>query len=163
MLNLLARTAMLAVMFVIMMATGYSFSVVETATGGSLLDTMMNSADAAARLAEMTAEQKSVHLRATLVNDTVYPLAYGGLFAGLIWRFAGSLRRWFVVPPVAVIVVDLVENLVQAMALAGNDSLLALKDVLTPAKFGLFLLAAILVLFSLGSALFRRGRSPASS
>ena len=37
----------------------------------------------------------------------------------------------------AVIVADLAENTTQAIALAGNESLIGLKDVLTPLKFGL--------------------------
>ena len=158
MLNTLARTWVLVVLFVAMMGIGYSFSFVETAAGGPLLDLMGSGADAKARLAEMSAEQKQAHFWGTVLNDTAYPLAYGGLFAGLVWRFAGDLRRWLVIPALAVIVVDLVENTTQAMALMGNESLIGLKDVLTPAKFGLFFLAAFCVLVSIGLAIARRLR-----
>jgi len=162
MLNLLSRTWVLVVLFVAMMAIGYSFSSVQTATGGVLLDMLGTGAEAKARLAEMNAEQKDAHFWATVLNDTAYPLAYGGLFTGLIWRFAGQLRRWFVIPALAVIVADLAENTTQAMALAGNESLIGLKDVLTPAKFGLFILAAVLVLISLGLAIVRRLKTPST-
>lgn len=158
MLNFLSRTWVLVGLFIAMMAIGYSFSFVQTAAGGSLLDMLGSGAEAKARLAEMSAEQKQAHLWGTVLNDTAYPLAYGGLFAGLVWRFAGTLRRWFVIPSLAVIVVDLAENTTQAMALAGNDSLIGLKDILTPAKFGLFMLAALLVLVSVGLAIARRMR-----
>ena len=103
-------------------------------------------------------KQQQAHFWGTVLNDTAYPLAYGGLFAGLVWRFAGDLRRWLVFPALAVIVVDLVENTTQAMALMGNESLIGLKDVLTPAKFGLFFLAAFCVLVSIGRAIARRLR-----
>lgn len=159
MLNTISRTWALVALFVAMMAIGYSFSFVQTAAGGPLLDMMGSGADAKARLAEMSAEQKRSHFWGTVLNDTAYPLAYGGLFAGLIWRFAGDLRRWLVIPALAVIVVDLAENTTQAMALIGNESLIGLKDVLTPAKFGLFFLAAVCVLVSVGLAIARRLRN----
>ncbi len=164
MLNFLSRTWVLAGFFVAMLAIGYSFSFVQTATGGELLDMVFTEAKAKARLDDMSADQKRAHLWATLINDTAYPLAYGGLFAGLIWRFAGSRRRWFVIPALAVIVADLAENATHALALTGNDALIGLKDFLTPAKFGLFLLAAICVLASLVLAAARRVRKkPAES
>lgn len=158
MLDILSRTWVLVGLFIAMMAIGYSFSFVQAAAGGPLLDMLGSGAESKARLAEMSAEQKQAHLWGTVLNDTAYPLAYGGLFAGLVWRFAGTLRRWFVIPALAVIVVDLAENTTQAMALAGNEALIGLKDFLTPAKFGLFMLAALLVLVSVGLAIARRMR-----
>ncbi|MEM6556154.1 MAG: hypothetical protein AAF642_09785 [Pseudomonadota bacterium] len=159
MLNTLSRTWILVTLFVATILIGYSFSFVQTAAGGPLLDVLGSGVEAKARLVEMTAEQKQAHFWGTVLNDTAYPLAYGGLFAGLIWRFAGDVRRWFVLPALAVIVVDLAENTTQAMALSGNDSLIGLKDILTPAKFGLFFLAAFIVLISIGLAIVRRVRN----
>ena len=161
MLNLLSRTWVMVGMFVAMMAIRYSFSFVQTAAGGPLLDMIGTGAEAKARLAEMSADQKTAHFWGTVLNDTAYPLAYGGLFAGLIWRLAGTLRRWLVIPALAVIVADLAENTTQAMALAGNESLIGLKDVLTPLKFGLFFLAAIMVLISVGLGIARRMKKAA--
>lgn len=158
MLNFLSKTWVLLALFVAMMAIGYSFSAAQVAAGGDLLDMLWSGDEAKARLAEMSAEQKSAHFTATILNDTAYPLAYGGLFAGLIWRFAGSLRPWLVIPALAVIIADLAENTTQAFALAGNESFIGLKDVLTPAKFGLFGVAALAVLISIGLAVFRRFR-----
>lgn len=164
MLNFLSRTWVLVGLFVAMMAIGYSFSFVQAASGGPLLDMMGSGAEAKTRLAEMSADQMTAHFWGTVLNDTAYPLAYGGLFAGLIWRFGGAWRKWFVIPALAVILVDLAENTTQAMALSGNESLIGLKDVLTPAKFGLFFLAALLVLVSVGLAIARRFRgTPAQS
>ena len=160
MLNFISKTWVLVTLFIAMLAIGYSFGPVQDAIGGPLLDMMWSGADASARLAEMDADQKRIHLLATLLNDTAYPLAYGGLFAGLIWRFAGSTRRWLIIPPLAAIVVDLAENLVQALALTSHDALLGLKDILTPAKFALSLVAVFLVLVSVILAIVRRVRAP---
>ncbi|MEM1106754.1 MAG: hypothetical protein AAGH87_10220 [Pseudomonadota bacterium] len=158
MLTVLGRTWVLVALLVATLAVGYSFSFVQAAAGGPLLDTLGSGDAARARLAEMTQAQKTAHFWGTVINDTAYPLAYGGLFAGLIWRFAGALRGWFVWPALAVIVVDLAENAVQAAALSGHGALLGLKDILTPAKFGLFGLAALLVLASFALALARKLR-----
>jgi len=163
MLSFLSRTWVLVALFVAMMAIGYSFSAAQVAAGGDLLDMLWSGDEARARLAEMSAEQKNAHFYATILNDTAYPLAYGGLFAGLIWRFAGSLRSWLVIPALAVIVADLAENATQAIALVGNESFIGLKDVLTPVKFGLFGIAAIAVLISVGLAVFRQFRSAPSA
>ena len=159
MLNLLSRTWVLVGLFIAMMVIGYSFSSAQDATGGVLLDMLGTGAEAKARLAEMSAEQKTAHFWATVLNDTAYPLAYGGLLIGLIWRFAGTLRRWFVLPAFAVIAADLSENATQALALTGNEALIGLKDILTPVKFGLFALAAVLALASIGLAVLRHFRT----
>nr|WP_070959052.1 hypothetical protein [Hyphomonas sp. Mor2] len=159
MLNILTRTWVLVGLFIAMLAIGYSFSFVQEAAGGALLDTLGTGAEAKARLAEMSADQKTAHFWGTVLNDTAYPFAYGGLLIGLIWRFAGTLRRWFVFPAFAVIVVDLTENTTQALALSGNEALIGLKDVLTPTKFGLFALAAVLALISIGLAILRHFRT----
>ncbi|MEO1303753.1 MAG: hypothetical protein AAFV37_02165 [Pseudomonadota bacterium] len=158
MLNTLSKTWVLVSLFIATLAIGYSFSFAQDATGGLLLDMLGTGEEAKARLSEMSPDQKTAHFWATVLNDTAYPLAYGGLFIGLIWRFSGQLRQWLILPAVAVIVADLAENTTQALALAGNDSLIGLKDILTPAKFGLFALAAVMVLLSFGLALARRFR-----
>ena len=150
-------------LLIAVIALGFSFSLVETAVGGGLLDLLGTGAEAKARLAEMSAEQKTAHLWVTLIIDTLYPLTNGGLLAGLIWRFAGGMRRGFVLAPAAFVLCDLSENTVQMIALLGNEALLGLKDVLTPAKFGLFALSAGLVLVSVVLAVVRRIRNPASN
>ncbi|MEM6302159.1 MAG: hypothetical protein AAF749_10505 [Pseudomonadota bacterium] len=149
MLNFLSKGWVLITLFFAMLAIGFSFSIVTPAVGGVLLDTLVTGAETIAQVNEMNAEQKRIHLLATLLIDSVYPLAYGGLLLGLIWRFAGSRRSWCIVPPMAVMVVDFGENLVQVFALTGNTALVSLKDLLTPAKFGLFARAVVLVLVSL--------------
>ena len=159
MLDTTSRTWALAILFIAMMAIGYSFSFIEAASGGPLLDSLLSGAEAKARLMEMTAEQKTAHFWGTVLNDTLYPFAYGGLFAGLVWRFAGTFRKWMVMPALAAGLVDLAENTTQALALAGNDAFIGLKDILTPPKFGLVLLAIVLVLVSVVIALVRRVRS----
>ncbi|MGB3626737.1 MAG: hypothetical protein WA989_12960 [Henriciella sp.] len=137
-----------------------SFAPVQEAIGGPLLDMISSGKAARARLAEMSAEQRETHFWATVLNDTAYPLALGGFLAGLAARFGGNLRTFAVIPAFLAVITDLSENASQAVALQGEPAWLAAKTVLTPAKFGFFMLAAFvavgLMLVSAAQWLLRR-------
>ncbi|MEO0550907.1 MAG: hypothetical protein AAFZ91_13390 [Pseudomonadota bacterium] len=139
----LTRTPVLIFLFLAMLAIGYSFSGVRAAVDGPILDMLMTGEAAQARLAELNAEQRRAHFWATILNDTAYPLAYGGLLAGLALRFGG---KTLAIPAAGAALTDLAENTVQALALSGTADLLVAKTVLTPLKFGLFALAAVIAL-----------------
>lgn len=164
MLKFLSRWPVLAVFA---LATGlifYSFEWVIEGAGAPLLDMIRNGPDAERHLSAMTEAQRARHLFGTLVNDSLYPLAYGGLLAGLAYRFGASRSSLLVIPAVATVVVDFAENGIQALALAGGPNLLAAKTVITPLKFGLFFLAAFIALCLILLALGRKllgGRSTA--
>lgn len=159
MLNFIARTWVLVALFVATLLVGRSFQPVLEATGGALLDFQMNGDDALALLQGLTPEQKQIHFWGTVINDTAYPLAYGGLFAGIAWRFGGTPRRWLILPAFGAVVFDLLENTTQAIALSGFEAALVAKDVLTPVKFALAFSAGLLALLLLLLALLRRMRS----
>ena len=157
MLKFLSRTPVLIFMLIAFLAIGYSFSWVQAGIGeGEILDTITNGEDARARIAVMTEAQRSHHLFGTLVNDMAYPLAYGGFLAGLAYRFGGQRGGLLALPALATVVVDFVENTIQALALTGTADLLAAKTVLTPLKFGLFLLAGLIALGLIIWAVYRR-------
>lgn len=145
-LNFLGRWPVILVCFVAMILIGMSFAPVQAAIGGPLLDMIGSGSAAQTRLAEMTTEQREAHFWATVLNDTLYPLAYGGFMAGIAARLAGNLRAFAVIPAFLTVATDFVENTVQAVALQGQPEVLVAKSVLTPAKFGFFALAAILTL-----------------
>ncbi len=161
-LGFLARTPVLWGLFLLFIIMGVGFYFVEQAVGGPLLDMQMNAEDALARLGAMSNEQKHMHLLATLTLDTFYPLAYGGLLAGIIWRLGGSLRRFLVIPALLSVLADFAENTVQAFALAGSGAgsgnILAAKNILTPLKYMSISLAAIIALGLLFFALLKRIR-----
>ena len=154
-LNFLARTPAILFLLIAFTLLGASFYFVEQAIGGPLLDVQINGADALARLSTMTDEQKHMHMIATLTLDTFYPLAYGGLFIGIVARFAKKYRRFLAVPAFVAVLVDFTENIVQSMALAGSADLLATKDFLTPLKFGSVILAAVIALTVLAIAIVK--------
>ena len=145
-LNFLSRTPVILFCFITMLILGASFTFFEAGLGGPMLDIIMNGTDAGTRLAEMSTEQRGLHLLITVTLDSLYPLANFGFFAGVAARLARSWRRWAVLPAFIYVIADFAENIVQMLALKGADNLLALKDILTPLKFMGFLAAAILVL-----------------
>lgn len=152
----LRRWPVLLAFFVAMVLTGLSFSPVQQAIDGQLLDMIWSGDAAKARLAELSSDQRTAHLFGTLINDTLYPLAYAGFFAGLAARFAPP--RWqalTLVPAFTAAIVDLCENTVQALALSGTASMLDAKTVLTPLKFGLVAVAILLSILLAGLSLVR--------
>jgi hypothetical protein len=142
----LGGTWVLLSLLVATLAIMASFRPVQAAMDGPLLDFIFTGGAAEARLAELSEAQRRAHFWGTVVNDTAYPLAYGGLLAGLALRF-GRGRDWLAWPAVLVIVADLAENTVQALALSGTANMLAAKTVLTPLKFGLFAVAALIAIY----------------
>ena len=155
-LDLLTRTPVIFFLLLVFILLGASFSFVQQAIGGPLLDMQINSTDTLIRLGDMTDEQKHIHMVATLTLDTYYPLAYGGLLAGIVARFAPSSRRFLVIPAFIAAITDLAENFVQSLALNGSTIILPAKDILTPLKFGSFLLATLIALLVLATALLKR-------
>jgi len=129
-----------------MLVTGVGFGVVQDMAGGDLLDMDLTASGAQTTLAGMTAAEHDAHLWITLILDTLYPLSYGALLAGLAWRFGGTARTWLVVPAITGMIADFAENAVQVAALAGAPGGLVLKSVLTPLKFGAIALAALIAI-----------------
>ena len=158
------RTPVIIASGILTVLVGLSFYPVQQAIDGPMLDMLSTGEAARARIAEMDMEQRFIHFLGTVINDTLYPLTYGAFFAGLAGRFSPEKwRGWFMLPAVFTGIVDLMENTVQALGLYGIESFLFLKDVLTPAKFGLFMLSLVLALglsaFALGRWLVRKMRT----
>lgn len=157
MLNTLAKTGSILLFLGLMIIIGFFLSVqAPSMVGGGLLDRAMNGDEATTLINSMTADQKSAHFWITVIADTAYPIAYGGFMIGAIWRFGGRIRKWFVLPALAAPIVDLMENTMQAIALAGTETVLQTKTYLTPLKFSLAFSALAIVLICLVVGLIGR-------
>lgn len=156
-LGWLTRTPVLWFFFIAFILIGVGFYFVQQASGGPLLDTMMNGDDAIIRLVEMTPDQKQAHFRGTVLLDTLYPVSYFGAIGGLSARLAGKWRLWALLPITFTLVVDFIENIAQAMALWGRPAeVLLVKDIVTPLKFGGLMTGIILLLLLIMIAWMRR-------
>jgi len=91
----------------------------------------------------MSDPQKQAHTWITAVPDSLYPIAYGSFFAGATLTLSGGSKIWTVVPAVLTMIADFCENLVQVLALNGQENLLLAKSIITPIKFTMFIVMGI--------------------
>jgi len=122
---------------------------------GPILDTLLTGNDARSRLAEMTVSEINRHLIGTLTIDMLFPVAYGIFFAGLLFRLVSSWRISLEILPLIGALFDIMENMVQAIAMVGVVDLLNAKIFLTVPKFVFFILSASLMTILIFSALFK--------
>jgi hypothetical protein len=149
MLFFLKQTKTLWLLFLATIALAIGFQLSTPFAGGALLDVSTTLAASEDLLQAMSAPQKRAHLWITVLLDVPFPFAYGGLFLGLCLRYGGRYSLYLAAPAFLVIPVDLIENTVQFIALLGNETLLPAKAYLTPAKFLLVYIAAIVAIGSL--------------
>ena len=154
-MTFLARTPVIWGSLVLSILVGAGFGLFHGAVGGVYLDTLASGAACRDVINAMTDGERTAHFWVTVLLDTAYPLTYGAFFAGMALRFLGRFGRVAALPAFAVAIVDLTENMVQALALSGAADALGSKAWLTPLKFGLFGLAALIALVALIIALVR--------
>ena len=155
-LNWLSQTRVLWVMFILTVLITVAFAQLAPQVNGQFIDADFTQTAALATLDGLSAEQKDFHFWVTALLDTLYPLVYGGFFAGMVARLAGAMRSWAVWPGLIGVDCDFAENITQMMALAGNPDWLFLKDVLTPLKMGGIAISLLLIVVFGVLALLRR-------
>lgn len=146
-LSFLSRTPVIMALFVMSTLIMYGFSFFREALGGQFLDMALNAEEAQTVLDTMSGDQKSAHIKATLLLDILFPLTLGGYLLGIAARVTPKLRKWAILPAIIAVITDLCENTVQVLALKGHTDLLFLKTFLTPVKYLTFYTAIILALF----------------
>ena len=118
----------------------FLFPLLSAQTGLVFLDGLSNPSDARSLMGSWTDGERSLHALITATLDVLYPLVYGAWFAGsalCFYRRAGVWLAWVF----AVLVgVDLLEGVVQVLALLDIADWLVAKQWLTPTKFLLFFL-----------------------
>ncbi|MEM7078895.1 MAG: hypothetical protein AAF513_09725 [Pseudomonadota bacterium] len=129
----------------------------------TLVDALSDPAVVREAIASLSAEQKTAHAWITATVDVAYPLAYGALFIGSALCFfprAGQILAWVFV---VLIGIDLLEGVVQVLALTDTADLIDTKAVLTPLKFILFLVGLIVTVAGWGRWLVKRLASRAAA
>ena len=97
-------------------------------------------------LAQMTAAQKQAHITLTSTVEILLPFALGGFFAGVALKFYPRYGFYLALPSLLAIPADLVEGVIQVLALTGSYDLLSLKAVVTPVKIALYAVGFLLAL-----------------
>lgn len=154
-IGVLSRPRVLVALLIAMIAIALAFGHVNGAIGGPLLDMISGAEANRARLAGMDAGQRSAHLWVTLTLDMAYPLVYAPFFGAFAARFAGRFALAAALPAIALLAVDVTENMVIVAMLLGNETLFEIKSLATLLKWWLFGLTLAVAAASGLSALVR--------
>lgn len=133
------------------------FPVVAGHFGLTLLDAVADPTEARALIEGLTSEQRQAHAWITGTLDVAYPLAYGALFLGAMLRFFPRRGPLLAIPVLIGVPADLLEGLVQILALTGQADWLAAKAVLTPVKGGAFVYGAVMALLGVALSFREQG------
>lgn len=148
-MELIQKTEFLIGLFIAFLGLTIAFFVLRQKVGGEILDNIGPVSKVKKQISEMSRTQKKLHLLMTIFLDFPYPLVYGTFFVGLTLRGFGEIGYWWLsIPALLVVPIDLTENIIQIMALSGNESLLREKAVINPIKFFLFYTAVFISLLS---------------
>ena len=135
----LATNRMLWTFFVLTALIGAIFPLLANHWQLSLLDTISDPSKVREIIATMSEQQRLAHSWITATLDVVYPIVYGSFFIGCAYAFCGRFGRALALPFFVLVAVDLVEGMIQILALNGWFDWVDAKAYLTPLKFALFL------------------------
>lgn len=99
-----------------------------------LMDGISDPEGARILLSHMTSEQITGHLWFTNTLDLILPFAAASLFASAAMNAFGKFGWILALPPLAALPLDLVEGVVQTLALINTADLLDIKAYTTPVK-----------------------------
>lgn len=95
----------------------FSFALFRHAIGGNYLDQVCSLHRARDIVAEMTELQAKRHLWGTTYLDTIFPVSYGLLLAGLALRYSPINSLWQTLPAAIAVLFDFMENLTHYIAI----------------------------------------------
>ncbi len=146
MLQRLAERRSLWIAFVSTVLITITFPAAASFWGITFIDAISDPAQVRQAITGMTPDQRVVHAWITATLDVAYPLAYGALFVGSAYRFYTRFGRYIAMTLLMVVPADLLEGVVQILALTDSMDLVDTKAVLTPLKTVLFLLGLVATL-----------------
>jgi len=136
----LSRTQNLWALFVSFILITAAFPVSSSVWDINFIDPISSPELVREAIASMSSSQRHIHAWLTATLDVAYPLVYGALFFGSAYAFFPKYGRYLAIPACLVIPIDLLEGVVQVLALTEVKDALDFKALLTPAKSVLFLL-----------------------
>ena len=122
-----------------------AFLVIGSILRLTFLDTISDPSEVRLALASMPPNHRVFHVWITLTLDVLYPLSYGALFVGLTFRFYMSYGRLLAAPFFVLVPADLLEGVVQVLALTDMADFIGAKAILTPLKYGLVVYGVITI------------------
>ena len=147
MFRILAETKSLWISFVATILITIAFPITVSIWGITFIDAMSDPVAVRQAISDMTPNQRVVHAWVTATLDVAYPLAYSALFIGSAYAFYERFGRYIAIVLLVVVPTDLLEGVIQVLALTNSADFVEAKAVLTPLKTGLFLLGFVTTLF----------------
>lgn len=139
---LLTRRISLILSFLAVVSCSLGFGWLKQQLGTTMLDELpgYDSETLKTQMLLFGESGRVLHLRFTLILDTLFPFAYGAFFGGvLVLAARGIFRTAILAPVLAVMVLDLAENMQIALMLAQfpdiSDPQIAFAGATTLAKF----------------------------
>ena len=139
----LSKNSTLWLAFIATILLTFSFQVAVGIWDLTMIDAISDPAETRLAIASMSSDQHVIHAWITGTLDVAYPLAYGALFIGSGYKFYGKWGWLVAAPAYVVIPVDLLEGVVQVLALTNVTDWLDAKAILTPLKTVLFLIGLL--------------------
>lgn len=139
MLKGLSETRALWIAFGATVLITLSFPIASSIAGIAFVDALSDPNEVRQAIAAMSVDQRIFHAWVTATLDVAYPIAYCALFIGSAYRFFPRYGRFIAMPLVVLLATDLLEGLVQVLALTESADFIDAKALLTPLKFALFL------------------------
>lgn len=120
-----------------------AFPVIGSMWGITFIDPISDPSAVRQAISSMSPDQHLAHAWITGTLDVAYPLAYCSLFIGSAYKFYDRFQ-WLVALPFYVLApTDLLEGVVQILALTNTADWIDAKTFLTPLKTNLFLLGIL--------------------
>jgi len=116
-----------------------SFQVVANIWELTLIDAISDPTEARLAISSMSPHQHTIHAWVTSTLDVAYPFVYGAFFIGSCHKFYEEWAWALAAPIYLLIPTDLIEGVVQVLALTSTADWLDAKSILTPLKTMLFL------------------------
>ncbi|MEM1228912.1 MAG: hypothetical protein AAGI15_00115 [Pseudomonadota bacterium] len=154
--SFLARPSVLWIAFVSTVLLTGAFAVASAHWGIAFIDALSDPSQVREAIAGFTPEQRVTHAWITGTLDVAYPLAYGALFVGSAYAFYGRMGPYLAAVLAVAVPTDLLEGVVQILALTNTVDWVDAKALLTPLKMGLVYLGLLTTV--LGWAIWLLGR-----
>jgi hypothetical protein len=142
-INTLSDNRTLWITFISTILLTVAFQIAVSVWDLILLDAISDPAEARQAISLMSPDQHAIHAWITATLDVAYPYAYGALFIGSAYKFYGRFGWLFALPAFVLVPIDLVEGVVQVLALTNLADWIDAKAYLTPLKTILFLLGIL--------------------
>ena len=137
----------------------FAFPVSQALLDILLLDPLSDPEQVRTAIGAMSTDQRHAHAWITATLDVAFPVAYGSLFVGSAIAFYPRIGPFLATGLSLVVPTDLLEGVVQVLALTGTADFVDAKAVLTPLKTILFLAGFFVMIFGWlrwAAARFRR-------